>query len=130
MELWRDIEERWNKGRFGKEFDECDSFVERKHWDRRLGQGREKIFEVRKHYNDVTFIDEFLNLEFCQQQKLFSFGFNDKHQRWEIASRSSQGEGEAAPMLTNFGQPRITVEDGNFENRGELYWCTATTAST
>jgi stage V sporulation protein R len=24
-------------------------------------------------------------------------------------------------MLTNFGQPSIAVEDGNFENRGELY---------
>ncbi len=23
-------------------------------------------------------------------------------------------------MLTNFGQPTIAVEDGNFENRGEL----------
>jgi stage V sporulation protein R len=23
-------------------------------------------------------------------------------------------------MLTNFGQPLIAVEDGNFENRGEL----------
>jgi stage V sporulation protein R len=121
VELWRDIEERWNKGRFGKEFDECDSFVERKHWDRRLGQGREKIFEVRKHYNDVTFIDEFLTLEFCQQQKLFSFGFNDKHQRWEIASREFRKVKEKLlHMLTNFGQPRITVEDGNFENRGEL----------
>ena len=33
--------------------------VERKHWDKQLGLGREKIFEVRKLYNDVTFIDEF-----------------------------------------------------------------------
>jgi stage V sporulation protein R len=23
-------------------------------------------------------------------------------------------------MLTNFGQPAIAIEDGNFENRGEL----------
>ena len=35
IELFRDIEERWNKGPFGKEWDECDD-CERK---RRLGQG-------------------------------------------------------------------------------------------
>jgi stage V sporulation protein R len=122
VELWRDIEDRWNKGRFGKEYDECDSFVERRNWDRRLGLGREKIFEVRKHYNDVTFIDEFLTLEFAAQQRLFTFGYNDKRQRWEIVEREFRKvKDKLLHMLTNFGQPLIAVEDGNFENRGELY---------
>src|SRR5438874_7057049 len=58
IELFRDIEERWNKGRFGKDFDECDDMVARRKWDTNAGVGRKKIFEVRKHYNDVTFIDE------------------------------------------------------------------------
>ena len=49
IELFRDIEDRWNRGRFGKEYDECDDFAAR----RQLGQarpasGREKIFEVRR----------------------------------------------------------------------------------
>jgi stage V sporulation protein R len=121
VELWRDIEDRWNKGRFGKEYDECDSFVERKHWDKRLGLGREKIFEVRKHYNDVTFIDEFLNLEFVVDQKLFTYGYNEKHQRWEVMEREFKKVKEKLlHMLTNFGQPVIAVEDGNHDNRGEL----------
>jgi stage V sporulation protein R len=60
IELYRDIEERWNKGRFGKEWDECDDLRTRRAWDKNLGLGREKVFEVRKHYNDVTFIDTFL----------------------------------------------------------------------
>jgi stage V sporulation protein R len=121
VELWRDIEDRWNKGRFGKEYDECDSFEERRHWDKKLGAGREKIFEVRRHYNDVTFIDEFLTLEFCREQKLFTFGYNEKHQRWEILEREFKKVKEKLlHMLTNFGQPVIAVEDGNHENRGEL----------
>ena len=24
FELWKDIEDRWNKGKFGKDYDECD----------------------------------------------------------------------------------------------------------
>ncbi len=121
VELWRDIEDRWNKGRFGKEYEECDSFVERKHWDKKAGLGRQKIFEVRKHYNDVTFIDEFLTLEFVMEQKLFTYGYNEKHQRWEILEREFKKVKEKLlHMLTNFGQPAIAVEDGNYDNRGEL----------
>ncbi|HTP53019.1 MAG TPA: SpoVR family protein [Anaeromyxobacteraceae bacterium] len=121
VELWRDIEERWDRGRFGKEYDECDSLEERRHWDKKLGQGREKLFEVRRHYNDVTFIDEFLSPEFCQQQRLFGFGFSEKHQRWEIVTREFRKvKDKLLHQLTNFGQPLIVVEDGNFENRGEL----------
>jgi stage V sporulation protein R len=121
VELWRDVEDRWNKGRFGKEYDECDSFVQRRNWDKKLGLGRQKIFEVRKHYNDVTFIDEFLTLEFAVDQKLFTFGYDEKHQRWEIRDREFRKVKEKLlQMLTNFGQPVIAVEDGNHENRGEL----------
>ena len=121
IELWRDIEDRWNKGRFGKEYDDCDSFAERRRWDQRLGAGRQKIFEVRQHYNDVTFIDEFLTPEFCLEQRLFAFGFNDKHQRWEIVTREFKKVKEKLlHQLTNFGQPVVAVQDGNFENRGEL----------
>jgi len=121
VELWRDVEDRWNKGRFGKEYDECDSFEARRHWDRKLGAGRDKIFEVRRHHNDVTFIDEFLTPEFCREQRLFTFGFNEKAQRWEVVDREFRKVKEKLlQMLTNFGQPAIAVEDGNFENRGEL----------
>ena len=121
IELWRHIEERWNKGRFGKEYDECDDLRARRAWDRKLGLGRQKIFEVRKHYNDITFIDEFLTADFAAEQKLFVYGFNEKGNRWEIIDREFQKvKKKLLQQLTNFGQPIIEVVDGNFENRGEL----------
>ena len=39
IELFRDIEERWNKGQFGPEYDECDDHEERRRWDKGLGLG-------------------------------------------------------------------------------------------
>ncbi|MEL6189285.1 MAG: SpoVR family protein, partial [Myxococcota bacterium] len=33
LELFRNIEERWDKGQFGKEYEECDDFATRKRWD-------------------------------------------------------------------------------------------------
>lgn len=121
IELFRDIEDRWNKGRFGKEWEECDSHEERTHWDRKTGLGREKIFEVRRHHNDITFIDTFLTPEFCIEQKLFTYGFNEKRSTWEITAREfKKVKDKLLQQLTNFGQPIIEVVDANHENRGEL----------
>jgi stage V sporulation protein R len=121
VELFRNIEDRWNRGQFGKEWDECDSMEQKRNWDRRLGLGRKKIFEVRKLYNDITFIDEFFTLEFCVEQKFYAFGFSERSSNWEIMSREfAKVKDQMLRMLTNRGQPTIVVEDGNFENRSEL----------
>jgi stage V sporulation protein R len=121
VELLRNIEERWNRGQFGKEWDECDSMDLKRNWDRRTGLGRKRLFEVRKLYNDITFIDEFFTLEFCVEQKFYTFGFSDRSGNWEIMSREfKKVKDQMLRMLTNRGQPVIVVEDGNFENRSEL----------
>ena len=121
IELFRDIEDRWNKGRYGKEWDECDDLRTRRGWDKKLGKGREKIFEVRKHYNDITFIDEFLTAEFAIEQKMFVYGYNEKRNSWEIMDREFRKvKTKLLQGLTNFGQPVIEVVDANYENRSEL----------
>lgn len=122
LELLRDIEDRWNKGQFGKEYEECDNIAEKANWDRQLGLGRKKLFEVRRLYNDVTFIDEFLTPEFVFEQKLFTFRYNRDTDLYEIASREFKEIKEKLLFrLTNFGQPFIFIEDSNYNNRGELY---------
>jgi stage V sporulation protein R len=122
IELFRDIEERWNKGRFGKEYDECDDLVRKRDWDTGANLGRQKIFEVRKIHNDLTFIDEFLTLDFCRQYKLFSFGYNASSDAYEIESREfPKIKQQLLFNLTNVGRPMIMVRDGNYRNRGELF---------
>jgi len=121
LELFRDIEDRWNRGKFGKEFEECEDSQIKARWDTQLGKGRQKIFEVRKVYNDVTFIDSFMNEDFCNQQKLFTYGFNRRTGQYEIVDRDwRKVKQQLLFSLSNFGQPIIEVEDGNFQNRGEL----------
>lgn len=122
IELFRDIEERWNKGQFGPDYDACDDIHEKETWDKQLGLGREKIFEVRRIHNDVTFIDSFLTPEFCAKHRLFSFAYNDASNYYEIASREfPKIKRQLLDGLTNHGRPFIYVADGNYRNRGELY---------
>ncbi len=121
IELFRDIEDRWDRGKFGKEYDECDSLVTKSKWDKQLGLGRKKIFEVRRVCNDVTFIDEYLTEEFAERLKLYTYAFNRRTNQYEIVDRNFKKIKEKLLFqLTNLGQPFIYVTDGNFQNKGEL----------
>ncbi len=122
IELFRDIEDRWNKGKFGKEYEDCEDMVNKARWNKNLGQGRKKIFEVRKLYNDLTFIDTFLTEEFCVEHKMFTYAYNKNNNAYEINSRSFKKIKEKLLFsLTNAGQPILSVIDGNYKNRGELF---------
>jgi stage V sporulation protein R len=121
VELYRNVEERWNKGQFGKEWEDCDDLDAKRHWNLRLDLGKQKIFEVRSLYNDVTFIDEFLTPDFCRDHKLFSFSWSNRNERYEIETREfKQVKEKLLFQLTNAGNPFIFVEDANYDNRGEL----------
>lgn len=121
VELFRHIEERWNKGRFGLDYLMCDDPALRKSWDTKQSKGRDKIFEVRKHYNDVTFLDEFLDEDFCEAAKLFTWAKDKRTGQYVLADRDFPAiKKELLDSLTNFGQPMIEVIDGNYHNRGEL----------
>jgi stage V sporulation protein R len=120
-QLWCDIEDRWNKGKFGSEYDDCDDYAIRKSWDKKLGLGKEKIFKVRTIYNDITFIDTFFNEEFCYEYKYFTYAYNKELNVYEIVSRNWKNIKESLLfLLTNKGNPFIYVVNGNYENRGEL----------
>jgi stage V sporulation protein R len=122
VELFRDIEERWNQGRFGAEYQACDDPERRRHWHRPTNEGRAKVFEVRRIYNDATFIDEFVTPEFAEDQKMFVYGQDPQTGQLVIVDRDYRKVKEQLlAALTNFGNPIVKVVDGNHKNRGELY---------
>ena len=77
---------------------------------------------MRKIYIDVSIIDAFLTEDFCHRHKLFVYDWNPRTQRNEIAARDFDlVKQQLLFSLTNLGSPHITVVDGNFANRGELF---------
>jgi len=90
-------------------------------WDTGAGEGREKIFQVRRTHNDITFIDAFLTPDFCEEQGFFTTRFEPRTGRWIIDSREfEQVKAQLLNMLATRGTPRILVVDANAYNRGEL----------
>jgi len=121
LELYRDIEERWNRGQHGLDWERCDDMSSKSSWDKNKQAGRKKIFQIRRIYTDIMFIDEFLTLEFCQKHGLFTYGFDKRKQQFVIESRDFTAvKRKLLASLTNLGHPRIHVVNGNYENRSEL----------
>jgi len=121
LELWRNIEERWNKGRFGNDWLACEDPRDRAKWDTGAGLGREKIFEVRKTHNDITFLDAFLTEDFCREQGFFTTKYDPKSRQWIVDSREfADVKQQLLQSLVSRGTPRVYVADGNHHNRGEL----------
>ena len=115
-----DIEERWNKGRFGSEWDECKDSAERDKWDKNLGLGKEKVFEVRKLYNDVVAIMEFFTPEFCEKYEFFEW---KKYPNGEYKIESKDPERIKAKLIgryMNGGLPEIRLVDPNHKGRGTM----------
>ena len=122
LELFRNIEDRWNRGAFGSEYEACEDLTVRQNWDTKAGLGRQKIFEVRRIYNDIGFLDTFLTEDFAREHKLFTYAYNLDYDQYEIASREfAEIKKRLLFQLTNFGQPVIEIVDANYKNRGELY---------
>ena len=122
LELWRDIEERWDKGQHGPDYERCDDMERKRTWDTGARQGRAKIFEIRKVMHDVSFLDAFLTEEFCVKNKLFVYQRNPRSGQNEIANRDFQEiKDQLLFSMTNMGNPIIEVVDANHRNRGELY---------
>ncbi len=132
VELFRDIERRWNRGRHGIEYDRCTDIEKRRAWQTRtppegrtIGPGsigREKIFEARRIYNDVTFIDAFLTPEFVDEQRMYHYRYDPSTGRMVVVNRDFEKiKAQLLFQLANHGQPYIYVVDSNYRNRGELY---------
>jgi len=73
FELLLDIEERWNKGKFGSDYENCKDISEKEKWDKKLGLGHAKVFEVVTHYNDFLTIQEFFTEDFCERKQFFEY---------------------------------------------------------
>lgn len=123
LALLRSIEDRWNKGRHGKEYDECDDIQKKRDWNTHENKGLEKLFEVRKQYDDISFIQEFFTQEFVTEQKLFTYERYDEGDHYEYFVESKKVEEVKQQLLfqkTNLGLPFIFLTDGNYGNKGEL----------
>jgi stage V sporulation protein R len=122
VELFKEIERRWDRGQHGPAWDRLEGVGAKDRYDDKAMKGREKIFEVRRIYNDVAFIDEFLTEEFVERLNMYQYRRDPHTGELKIASRDfARVKQTLLHHLTNRGEPFMYVADANYLNRGELY---------
>lgn len=114
--LFLDIEERWNKGRFGDKYEECKSIKERENWDLELGLGKEKVFDVRKYYDDVMMIHEFFTPDFCSENEFFEWERRPNGEYVIINKDHAIIKEKLMQKYLNGGLPDIRLSDPNHRN--------------
>ncbi len=123
MKIYEDIEERWNKGQFGREWEESLD-PEKRTWDRKLGQGRDKILEVRRTYSDRFFVEHFLTEKLVNDLNLYLYeGRTDGNEvEYVVTEKDWRRVKELlVKFLSTYETPLILVEDGDFKGKRELY---------
>ena len=121
MEIFRDIEDRWNRGAHGKAWNECLDPDERIRWDMGAGDGLRKVFEVRRACDDLMLIDRFLTGDLIDRLKLYSYGRDPGTGKLVVLDRDHDSiRRKLLGSLVNGGQPIIELVEDNYDNRGEL----------
>jgi len=122
LELFKEIERRWDRGQHGSAWEALDDLGARESYNDKSMKGREKIFEVRRIYNDVNFIDEFLTPEFVDKHRMHQYRRDPHTGETKIVSRDFEAIKQTLLYrITNMGQPYVYVVDANYLNRGELF---------
>ncbi len=124
--LYEYIEDQWDRGRFGREFDECEDPVERDNWDTGAKCGNEKIFEVRANFSDRMAVELFFSDEFIHDQRLYIYQEQVDPDSGEVIEVIVESRPEVLrtllkQQLTLHGAPVIYVKDGNYNDNRELY---------
>lgn len=116
-----DIEERWNKGRFGIEWDNCDNVHERENWDKNLGLGKEKLFEVRKNYDDYSLISEFFTEDLCRKMEFFNWQYYNTGETKFENRDYAEIKKELLKRHINAGMPDVRLTEPNFWGKGVMF---------
>ena len=121
FEILLDVEDRWNKGKFGPEYEECKDMKQKAEWDKKLGLGMEKVFELRKFYNDYTLVNEFFTQELCDKKEFYEYR-KFPNGEWKIVNRDFKSiKKNLLQKYLNGGLPDIRLTDSNHLGKGWFF---------
>jgi stage V sporulation protein R len=109
--IFEDIERRWDN----------PTAMEREIYQRKGGEGRAKIFEVREVDNDISFLRNYLTEGLCEELDLYVYELVNE-ENWTVTEkRWERVRDTLVANMNNFGFPYIEVLDGDYRGNRELY---------
>ncbi|QSO50255.1 SpoVR family protein [Alicyclobacillus curvatus] len=110
LAMWEDIERRWDN----------PTEEERERFGREPGQGRAKMFEVRETETDMSFLRNYLTKELVHDLDLYLY--QKVGNEWRIVEKNWEKVRDLlCAVRVNGGMPVLHIEDGDYNQNGELY---------
>ena len=121
VSLFNDIKLRYDKGQFGREWEQCEDRHLKENWDKKTNLGKEKIFEIREMYNDYTFLNEFFTKDFCEKYEFFEYGLDRSKNEYVITSKDyDKIKTKLLKRHENGGRPIILLENLKYKGGAEI----------
>jgi len=121
--MWEDIEERWNKGKHGYDYDNCHDTKAKEEWDTKEMKGMERVMEVLRSYTDWFFMQDFLTPDLIDELNLYVFAPLESMTHIDYVRTGHKAREVRDLIVQSFahsGIPKIIVRNGNHNNTGIL----------
>lgn len=123
--IWQDIEERWDKGRHGREWEECTDYKEKENWDTgEKGKGWEHCKNTMRVFTDWMFMQNYLTVDLIRDLNIYIYVKQETPASIDYVIAKKEAE-EIKQMIVNSfangGIPDIDIINGNYNNKGEMY---------
>jgi len=122
--IWEDVIDRWDKGRHGLEYENCDNQKDKDEWDDKSMKGREKMFEITRSHTDWFFMQNFLTPELIDDLQLYVYVKQETPytEDWVITKQESKKIAKMIIMsFAHSNIPSIEIVNGNFKDKGFLF---------
>jgi len=119
--MWKDVEERWNKGRHGRGWLNCMDTKTKEEWDTGAMEGWEKCKSVMSTYTDWFFMQDFLTPDLIRDMKIYIYKPQVKTKSIDYIVTKAEAEEIREKIVAAFAAspiPKIEIVDGNYEGKG------------
>ena len=123
MRLFQHIEEMAARGKRSFTYQRIQDARARQDYDQQTGQGQAFIFDVRTHYCDFMFINQFIDQEFVDRHRLFVAGkrLNRQRMTWEYYVQSRDADRYRKMVVDSLYHPPHVTVDPERNGDGRLY---------
>ncbi len=123
MRLLKFIENQADKGKFEYDFQKINNIEQRANFNNNSNSGIDSIFEVRRNFNDFTFVNTFVNQDFVDEYNLFTVGkrLNEKQGIFEYYIKSRKAEDYKKMLIENQYHPPLINVNIDKTNDKNLY---------
>jgi len=114
-EMWYNIVDRWNKGRYGDAYKEETDMQKKMDWDTKEMNGKEKMCEALRTHNDWFFMQNFLTTELVEELEMYLYVIKKDFYSEKIVVADKTKEEIKNLIIRSFshsGIPKILVNDG------------------